>query len=114
MKKITILVDDDVEMIDIFPARDEKVILNYKKEGYINQKVLGVNVYKGKNKPAFIEATYFAIPTDDKVEKPNQKAIECLKELEHYMLYEYAGHYSFDAGMCQWIDNKIKELEEER
>lgn len=47
----------------------------------------------------------------DIIKLQNQKAIECLKELEHYMLYEYAGHYSFDAGMCQWIDNKIKELE---
>ena len=41
----------------------------------------------------------------------NQKAIECLEELKHYISYEYLGQYSLFAGTCEWIDNKIKELE---
>lgn len=112
MKKITILVDDDVEMIDIFPVRDEKIVSNIRREGYINQKVLGVNVYKGENKSTFIEEIYPAISIDDNEEENEvlQKALELA--CEDLSLYEDITTAKYKAK-C-YIHQAKEELKYER
>lgn len=47
--------------------------------------------------------------------RQTQKAIECLKECEYYIIDLLAGNYDNTLGIiCAYIDTKIKELEGEK
>lgn len=70
MKKIIILVDDDVEYMEFGPIRETKVVPSYLSEReFISQGIYYVNFTTNKNKKFEICGCYPAIPIEGKIEK---------------------------------------------